>query len=257
MVPFVQIASCQHEHDLGSFYWYESGTVHKHRNLPNVIHSWGGWFDSETGSIYLASSAHTGDYETWTGVVFVTKDQGNNWVRLAESDASIGDFRTYDVIGFSHNLYIVWNDGLGEPCGIAVSENSGTSWDRIQVLNGQVFCYQRFIEYDERLVALNHEQRGVYTIDEYGAVDFHPFPGFQVPPWCNSLAVDKRGYLYIIADDQTLRRTHDLITWEIMTKVEQHMASIAYWPAKDWLVMSGMGKEARLWKVDLVGLTTR
>ena len=112
----------------GTFYWYDGEGLIRHTTLPNVVHSWGAWYDEESEQIYVAVGLHDGKQESFSGGVFVTETSGETWRLVADGSQGVGLYRTYDVLGFGGRLYALTNDALGSPCNLAVSADKGQSW---------------------------------------------------------------------------------------------------------------------------------
>jgi len=243
-----------HQWDWGNTYVYPPpDIVIKHRNLPNVIHTWGLWHHPTQNRLYAAVSSHKGDYKTWSGEIFVSADQGNNWTRLADRDDGVGEYRTYDITGFGGKLYATWNDVYMEPCGLAESNDDGATWTRLPAFTGQTACRTRLFNYANRLVALSFDRSALLALDRFGTVIRHDFPDFSVKTWAyNYLAEDSEGRLYTLTEDGRVVRTGDLSNWETLVSGDRAFITIAYWPEKDWIVLAERGRDyANVWKIDL------
>ena len=242
---------CPDNWDWGNTYIYTPpNLVIKHRNLPYVLHSWGLWFDVDDDTLYAAVSSHLGNDETWTGEVFSTTDQGASWTRLANRDDGVGQYRTYDIIGFNDKLYATWNDVYPEPCGLAESSDGGANWTRFLV--NQTSCRTRLAVFNNKLLALKLDRSGVFAIDTPDNISTYDFPGFQIADWAyNYLAADASGYLCTLTDDGRVVRTSDFTTWETLASTDLALASIAYWPNKNRIIFSDHWSDGKLWKIDL------
>lgn len=245
--------------DSGNFYIkFGDQPITKHRNLPNVLHAWGVWFDEDSDILYTAVSSHLGDNQTWTGEVFSSTNQGENWVRVGNNQDGLGDYRTYDVIGFANRLYAVWNDthddsqGSSNACGLTMSEDGGVSWTRITTTTQQpLSCRARLHVWDGQLLALSHEQDSLITLTEDQKIEEKPFKDFRVSKAAYHLfAHDDGGFLYTLSDNGQILRTANLTDWQIMTDIDLEFVSIAFWPSQDKLVLSERGN-GRLWTFDL------
>ena len=242
----------EHQWDWGNTYVYPPpDSIIKHRNLPNVIHSWGLW-RHET-HLYAAVSSHFGDYKTFTGEVFVSPDDGENWTRLANIEDGVGDYRTYDITGFGGKLYATWNDVYMEPCGLAVSATEGLSWQRIEALSLATACRPRLFEHQDRLLILTFDRSGIFSLAADDSTTSYAFPDFSVRDWAyNYLASDDAGYLYTLTHDGRVVRTQDLQTWETLISTDRAFMAVAYWPDRNWLILADRGRDyAKVWRIDL------
>lgn len=245
--------------DLGNFYVKSPGQpITKHRNLPNVIHSWGVWADEDQDVLYTAVSSHLGDNATWTGEVFSSTNQGADWVRVGNYLDGLGDYRTYDIIGFADRLYAVWNDTQDvtseapNPCGLTVSDDDGLSWTRITTITTQpLSCRARLHVWQNQLLVLSHDQKSLITIAEDQQVTEVPFIDFRVSGWAyHPFAHDNDGFLYTFGEYGQVMRTANLTDWQTMAQTNLDLFTVAYWPARDALVLSERGN-GRLWTLDL------
>ena len=242
----------EHQWDWGNTYVYPPpDSIIKHRNLPNVIHSWGLW--RHENHLYAAVSSHFGDYTTFTGEVFVSPDDGENWTRLANRDDGVGDYRTYDITGFNGKLYATWNDVYMEPCGIAQSDDDGATWIRLAAFSDQIACRPRLFVYANRLLTLSFDRTELLALNRFGVVTRYTFPDFGVKDWAyNYLAGDSSGRLYTITEDGRVLRTSNLITWETIVSGDHAFISVAYWPERDWIVLADRGRDyANVWKIEV------
>ena len=234
--------------DWGNTYVYTPtvGTMTKHRNLPNVIHTWG--LESTSAGLYAAVSSHTGDYKTWTGEVFRSDDLGDSWTRIADKTDGAGHYRTYDIIQFNGKLYLVWNDVYGAPCGLAQSDDGGSTWERLSDFTGYTQCRSRLFIYDNKLLVLGSARDGILALHPDGSVSTHIFPDFLAQDWAyNPMAVDSQNRLYIASEDNRILRTPDLDTWETLVASDRDFITLNYWPSEDRIVAGDRGAMGRLW----------
>ena len=236
--------------DWGNTYVYTPTTriITKHRNLPNVIHTWG--LISTPEGLYAAVSSHMGDYETWTGEVFRSQDNGATWKRIANKEAGVGDYRTYDIIDFHEKLYVVWNDELNEPCGLAESADGGRSWKRLPQFSGYTHCRNRLIIYDDQLIVLSSARDGILALHPDGNITIHRFPGFRAQDWAyNPFTIDAENRLYLVTEDNRILRTDDLASgrWETLVASDRDFITLAYWPDRDRIVVADRGSMGRVW----------
>jgi photosystem II stability/assembly factor-like uncharacterized protein len=235
--------------DLGNSYVFTPTTpmtVTKHRNLPNVIHTWG--MESTTNGLYAAVSSHLGDYKTWTGEVFRSTDRGANWTRVADKTSGVGDYRTYDIIAFNNKLFVVWSDDYGSGCGLAGSSDGGVTWQRIGEFSSYTYCRSRLFIYNNQLLALSSARDGLLALHTNGSVTLHPFSSFKVQDWVyNALAVDASNRLYTVTEDGRIVRTSNLTSWETLVASDRDFITLAYWPNQDKIVVADRGDDGRLW----------
>jgi len=237
--------------DWGNTYVYTPTTdvITKHRNLPNVIHTWG--MASTPEGLYAAVSSHTGDYKTWTGEVFTSTDLGKNWTRIADKNDGVGDYRTYDIIRFNDKLYVTWNDELNDPCGLAESTDGGTVWTRLADFSDKTNCRARLFVYGDQLLTLAAARDGILALQTDGSVVIHIFPDFQVQVWVyNPFAVDSQGRLYLVTADNRILRTSDLENWETLVASDRDFFTLGYWPSLQNIVVADRGLVGRLWLLD-------
>ncbi len=240
---------CGNNWDWGNTYVLTTASqLIKYRNLPNVIHSWGLWLNEDSDTLYTAVSAHINNI-TRTGELFSSVNQAQSWQKVADRDDGIGDYRTYDVLGLSNKLYITWNDVYTEPCGLAVSQDAGYTWTRLAGI--QTMCRPRLFVFRGNLLALRDDRAALFAIDAAGTAVTHTFPGFQVADWAYNTMAKDGNYLYTITDDGRVVRTANFIQWETVADSDLSLITIAYWPEKNWLVLSDRGRDGRLWKLEL------
>jgi alkaline phosphatase len=239
--------------DLGNFYFYTPGQpITKQRTLPNVMHAWGSWFDTNTDVLYTAVSSHLGDNATWTGEIFSTTTQGATWNRVGNHEDGLGDYRTYDIIGFNNKLYAIWNDAYGaagSQCGLTTSADNGVTWTRITTQ--PLACRNRLHIWNNTLLTLSYDQKSFVAVDSANTITTHPLSGYRIPAWSyNYLANDADGYLYALAEYGQLVRTNNLTDWELMAHTGLELVTMAYWPHHNALVIGERGN-GRLWTLDL------
>ena len=261
---------CTDDWTLGNTYSFTPpGSVVKHRagtNLINVLHMWSAWYDAAHAKLYAATSVcHEGvtnpSEETclgqFFGKIYGSTDGAVTWSEVARGDVappndSIGRYRTYDIIGLNDKLYATWNDVYGDPCGLAESSDGGSRWSRVPVLNLEMACRPRLTVFGNKLLALKLDQSGLFVLGTDGAVTTYNFPDFKVRDWAyNYLAADNAGLLYTVTDDGRIVRTDDFSNWETVVSTDLPLITIAFWPDKDWLIVSDRGSDAKVWKVDL------
>ncbi len=107
--------------------------VVKHRNMTNVIHTWGIYRDPAAKRVYAAVGQHAGDNKTFYGGVFISDDECESWTVVSDPKHTLGDYRTYDIMGFAGKLYATVNDQYERQSLLAVSSDGGASWKRIHM----------------------------------------------------------------------------------------------------------------------------
>jgi hypothetical protein len=236
---------CPDGWDFGNVYSLQPpGAMVKHRNLPNVVHTWGLW--GENGVLYASTGSHTGDNQTPVAQIFRSLDQAQSWTHLVD----IGQFRAYDIAGFNGALYSIYNNELYDHLSWAESLDGGFTWSDIP---GENDIYPiRMFPFNNFLLAVNYSRNEIHALDSSGAVTV-----FQVPfnmaqqNMFNVMASTGDGYLYTFSENGSLYRTTDLSTWEFLYSTGRQLTSIAWWPANNWLILGDRGANAKLWKVNL------
>ena len=266
--PFVHIGGtdpcCTDDWTAGNHYLATAvGPIYKHRDavrgLVNVVHTFGLWVEKTTGNLYAAVSAQ--EYQVvWRGQVWRSQDQGQTWQFLS----NIGTDRAYDIVGFNDKLYVLYtNLNRGERNTLAVSQNGGYQWEDLVV---EDFQRLHLIVFGELLVGVNYDRTAVYAINAAEAIiKYNLPPGTKIgvsykdiPSYTNYniLTTDGR-YLYTVLETKessqkySIARTTDLETWEILYTTDRPILTLAYWPAKNWLVWGDNGRFATLWKLPL------
>ncbi|MCP4166079.1 MAG: hypothetical protein GY759_09325 [Chloroflexi bacterium] len=248
---------------------YPNWTQYRQNNgLVNVIHSWGLWYDG-AGTHYAAVSScdenisppnNTTCNGNYQGKVFNSTDSGVTWNQLARGDNpdnGVGQYRTYDIIGFGPKLYVTWNDVYGQACGLAESGDGGTTWTRLPDLDLKTACRARLLVFNNQLLILKSDQTGLFVLNDQGQLAEKDFPDFEVKSWAYNYATEGGAYLYTITEEGQVVRTTDLETWDTLISTDRPFITIAYWPAKNWLILADSGREnAGLWKIDLESTPT-
>jgi len=245
------------------------------RGLVNVIHTWGLWRSPEH-MLYAAVSSHDGSFTrdrnllrriydrinwlldeayfstdygvTRMGQIFRTPDNGQTWEHLAD----VGDFRAYDVIGFNHRLYALYADTPESACRLAAAEDGGRKWNDVSQTKLQ---RTHLIPFQRVLVAVSAEGQSLQVLSEDSLSRRRLPEGFKVVSYFNVLAVAEP-YLYVLCSREdtgasAILRTRDLNEWEQVISTERKLISLAFWPARDCLVVGSGGEKAGLWQISL------
>jgi len=221
----------------------------KLRSLPNVMHAWGLWNDTESGVLYAAVSAHPGDFETSSGAVFSSTNAGESWTQVASAADGVGLYRAYDMIGLNQVLYVVWNDDYVQDCGLAVSEDDGRSWTRM--LDEQITCQTRLFVWQDQLLALRADRAALFAVNSQ-EVTTYLLPDFRLADWANNyLVADSKSQLYTITDDGRVLMTNDLQNWSTLISTDLTFMTIGYWHEQDLLLLADRGENGRVWGIDL------
>ena len=238
---------CPDGWESGNFYLYHPGTgLIKRRNLPNVLHAWGTWYDAGENAIYLAASAHPGDFLTSIGQIWRTGDEGRNWELVADGNDGVGSYRTYDVIGHQGALFAV---SRADVCTLVARPPGQTTW--VDVLPGsRVACGPRLVGFDGRLIAFDVDRSAFHVLPPDGAPSRVNVP-FTVDTVAYNWAAVAGGFLYVISDDGRILVTRDLVAWETVVWSNQSFSAIQYWPDRNWLVLATYGRGGAVWKLQL------
>ncbi len=239
----------------------------KHRDpgqgLTNVIHTWGLWA-APNGDLYAATSAH--EFQVvYRGQVWRSQDGGQNWLLLS----NLGKYRAYDVTGFQGQLYALYaNDSNSERNTLAFSPNGGRNWADLIVADMQRI---HLTELGETLVGVSFDRTAVYalstpqttagqTIIRYQLPDGYKIGSFydDAPGYANyNLLTTADAYLYTVLEGgdatktYTIVRSRDLQSWEAVASTPEPVISLAYWPARRWLIWGDNGRSATLWRLEL------
>ena len=253
-----QPGSYSSEWDWGNAYFIDTviNAVTKRRNLPNVIHGWGSWYDEINSILYYAGSGHMADTPliadvTPSGLLFSTTNSGELWTLLADRNSGAGNYRTYDVIGIENNLYIQWNDTHINVANISKSSDYGATWQ--QIPNASVRSGTRLYNVAGSLVALGADTRSFIKIDADDAVTTHPFE-FSTFAY-HTMSQTGDGEVYVPTSNGQVMRTTDFDTWELVAVADggTSFSTSYYWEEKEWLMLGNWGANANLWKADFSG----
>jgi hypothetical protein len=238
---------CPDGWESGNFYMYRPSTgLIKLRNLPNVLHAWGTWYDAGENAIYLAASAHPGDFLTSIGQIWRTGDAGATWELVADGSAGVGSYRTYDVIGSHGALFAV---SRGDVCTLVTRPPGQIAWE--DALPGKhPACVHRLAGFGDSLIALDAGRAALHVIPRQGPPSVVALP-FTVDTLAYNWAAVAGGLFYVIASDGRILLTRDLAAWEPVIRSYQSFSAIQYWPDRDWLVVATYGRQGAVWKLQL------
>ncbi len=249
--------------------------ITKHRDpengLVNVIHTWGLWM-SKNHELYAAVNSQDGKFTrdmnlprrifyrirrifdhlyhfgvTRIGQIFKSTDNGVNWQHVSD----IGYFRAYDIIGFNDKLYTVYIDKPELPFKLAVSEDNAKNWKDV---TQKYIRHSSLTLFQDKLLAISYDGKSIYSI-RADTLSTNRLPeGFEFADNYNILAVGNN-HLYCICKDENdtyvILRTQDLYKWEHVVCTDKKLISLSCWQTKNWLVASGTGIQAKLWKIDI------
>jgi hypothetical protein len=242
---------CPDGWEAGNVYTFSStGGLTKRRTLPNVLHAWGAWYDAATSQVYLATSAHRGDFTGSIGEIWRSADLGAHWERVATDEHGVGEYRTYDVFGHRGRLYATSADSLNT-CLLVAQPAVGTDWKPV-FPDEQSACYQRLLSFGDALIALDRSRSRLLIVSGQGELSWRELPftvGLMTFHWA-AVASDR---LYALSDDGRILVTRDLAAWQTVTQADREFVTIQYWPQRDWLVLAGRGTDGALWKLGLCG----
>ncbi len=242
---------CPDGWEAGNFYAYHPAAgLTKWRNLPNVYHAWGVWYDVAAEAVYLATSAHRGDFATSIGEIWQSGDLGAHWERVASGEDGVGDYRTYDVHGHRGTLYAIGAESR-DACALVSQPRAGTVWARVAP-DHRVACFHRLASFGGALVAIDSSRATLLVVTSDGAVVARNLP-FTVGPFSFNWAAEAGGNLYAIADDGQVLVSRDLVEWKTVTESGRQLIAICYWPARSRLVVAGRGVGAGVWILELCG----
>lgn len=260
--------------DTGNHYTYNpvTNSFTKYRDVDNglvyAFHTWGLW--KEGYLLFAAASSHDGTYPTecdygltCVGQIFLSINNGATWTKLA----NLGDYRAYDIIGHNNYLYAIHNDELTGPLSLSKSSDGGTSWNTFPALTHNIRrCHMA--TFNGQLIAIRFDRTSIYGIDIADNITTYSLPsdllvgtGYADRPAYSdyNVMITADGYLYLIAEDQNssenvILRTHNLETWQEVTRTDENLISLTFWKQNNWLVTSSNGLNAKLWMIDLNNL---
>jgi hypothetical protein len=238
---------CPDGWEAGNFYVYRPATgLIKLRTLPNVLHAWGTWFDAGESAIYLAASAHPGDFLTSIGQIWRSGDAGTSWELVADGNDGVGSYRTYDVIGHHTTLFAV---SRADVCRLMARPPGQSAWE--DALPGQhVACVHRLVGFGDSLIALDVGRAALHVLPSQGAPSAAALP-FTVDTMAYNWAAVAGAFIYVISDERRILVTRDLVAWDTVVRSYQPFTAIQYWPDRDWLVLATYGQNGAIWKLRL------
>lgn len=248
LVPGVD-PCCPDGWEAGNFYTYSvSAGLTKWRNLPNVYHAWGVWHDAADDAVYLATSAHPGDFASSVGEIWRSADLGEHWARVAGAGDGVGEYRTYDVLGHRGRLYATSAESRNS-CTLVAAPPVGTAWVPVRP-DARLACLHRLVSFGAALVAVDSTRRRLQVVTGDGEVSQRELP-FAIGASSFNWAAVAGGFLYALSGDGRIVLTRDLESWETVAAMDREFVTIQYWPHKDWLVLASRGGDGALWKLEL------
>ena len=239
---------CPDGWEAGNFYTYApSAGLTKWRNLPNVFHAWGVWYDGADDVVYVAASSHRGDSVS-VGGIWRTADLGVHWARIATNDDGVGDYRTYDVLGHRGRLYATSAESRNS-CALVAQPEVGTAWMPV-LPDKRLACYHRLVPFGDALIAVDSTRRRLHVVTGQGDALQRELP-FTIGELSLNWATVAGGYLYALSSDGRILLTRDLAVWKTVAEADQEFVTIQYWPQRNWLVLASRGMNGALWKLEL------
>ncbi|MBI5325627.1 MAG: T9SS type A sorting domain-containing protein [Ignavibacteriae bacterium] len=262
--------------DGGNFYRYypKLGIFEKIRYntlkkpvLPNVLHSWGFYYDSTKKKFYMSTGSYYPSQYTKNGndcgsqfdstlacfgEVWQSYDYGSNWnLNSGGKDNNISSNRVYDIIKFNSVLFITEAE-LNNTYYLKKSSDEGVSWDVIESLNPSPLF--RMCVFNNKLVIAANIARTIYVIDENNNIKTLTMPGALNYSFNVFANVDDKYFITYFSDGSVFS-TYDLEKWtELIPSTGRNFVSIAYWDYEKSIVLSERGDTGSIWKYDLTDL---
>ena len=210
---------CPDGWEAGNFYTYSPAAgLTKWRNLPNVYHAFGVWYNTTGDAVYVATSSHPGDFETSVGGIWRSEDRGAHWTRIADDEDGVGDYRTYDVLGHRGRLYATSAESRSS-CTLVAQPEAGTVWT--PVLPGKrLACSHRLVSFGDALIAVDSTRSKLHVVTGQEDATERELPstiGKQSPNWATVVG----GYLYALFDNGRVMLTSDLTSWVLVAEMDQ------------------------------------
>jgi hypothetical protein len=244
---------CPDDWAAGNFYTYSDlAGLTKHRNIPNVLHTWRVWYEAAEDAVYVVTGSHRGDFATWTGEIWRSVDTGSSWALLANHANGVGDSRTSDIVRHHGRLYAI-SEAFGGPCELVAEPNAGTTWPK--VIPGQhVACRHELVILGDDLLALDatRDVLHVVPLTTGGSVFTVDLP-FTIEAQTFNWATVASEYLFTVSDDGRIWRSPDGEAWETVASGNREFISIGFWPHRSWLVLASRGTDGAVWKLRLCG----
>lgn len=246
----------------GNLYTFNtvSGEFIKYRNLENTIHGLGSLI--EEGKIFIGTGSHRGDNQTFEGRLYISEDGAKTW-----RFEIFSNYRLWDLIRQNEFIIGVGLENINGVNKVLVKKtnNEGRAWEKIN--NLEPYYRTRLLKFQNLIVTkTNSSQSDSFWIydGEKELLKKLPF-GFYL--WSdyvfNAMTIDKRSFLYFIASQSTtggtwssnnkylILRTKDLNSFEILSYLEKEPSSISYWPDFDQILISNIGIDAKVLKIQL------
>jgi len=268
--------------DGGNFYKYFPNTgqflklrydINKIPILPNVLHSWGLYFDKDSNCLFLSTSSYNPSQYSKNGgcgnpmdssnacfgQVWKSQDNGNSWELIAGRNGfEVSKFRTMDINKFNGDLYvhtyysITENNVTSFIYNLKKSSDYGVSWIEIpDVVPNALF---RMFVFKNKLVFAANIARTIYVIDENYNINTLIMPGALNYSFNVFANVDDK-YLITYFSDGSVHATNDLENWtELIPSTGRNFLSIAYWEHEKSIVIAERGDIGSIWKLDISDL---
>ncbi|OGU13600.1 MAG: hypothetical protein A2X63_13205 [Ignavibacteria bacterium GWA2_35_8] len=264
----------------GNFYKYYPNTqqfiklrydINKKPILPDVLHSWGLYFDKDSSYLFLATSAYNpaqysknggncgnplDSSNACYGQVWKSIDFGYSWELVSGRNGSeVSQFRTMDIIKFNNDLYVhtyytIFENNVNHYYYfLKKSTDYGASWDVIpDVVPNALF---RMCVFNHKLIVAANIARTIYVIFENGNIDTVKMPGALNYSFNVFANVDDK-YLITYFADGSVYSTYDLVNWnELIPATGRNFLSIAYWDYEKSIILAERGDKGSIWKLEI------
>lgn len=210
----------------------------KRRTLPNVLHTWGLCNDADD-NLWVSVGAHAGDNQTWEGRVMRSQDDGLTW----DKNVLVNNYRVYDIAIRDNVFYAIGY--LSNAVQLLYMSPDGENWSAVSGVTP--YRLQRLIAHDGQLICARSDLSGLVVI---GATISDPVLPFSFPAIALNCISSDGVYLYCVDEYGNIWRSADIDAWQKYSRVSGAI-SIGYWATQNCLVVSDMGTNAKIWKVNL------
>jgi hypothetical protein len=232
---------------MGNIYIHDptSGQTTKLRTLPNTIHAWK-VRKAADGRLLVTVGRYLPEQGGWpyAGGILASEDGGLTWT-VAADDTALGLHRTYDLVqGPTQDVALV-DDASIDGCQIATRSADG-AWVRRAAWTT---CRMRLASdpAGRRVVAVGVDARSLIVAGSGQRIGLP----FTVQVWAYHWWALVGRTLYVVSSDNRVMATRDLRTWTEVARFERPLVSIAYWPARNALVVATRGTAGGLFTVPL------